>query len=47
MACICMKLKQIKLIITKNTPSSSKKIELGNPVFMRVSGLLLCDLSTD
>ena len=27
--------------------SLSKKMELGNPVFMRVSGLLLCGLSTD
>jgi hypothetical protein len=28
-------------------PNSNKKMELGNPVFMRISGLLLCDLSTD
>ena len=27
--------------------SLNKKMELGNPVFMRVSGLLLCGLSTD
>lgn len=33
--------------IKPNSASLNKKIELGNPVFMRVSGLLLCDLSTD
>lgn len=35
--------------ITKKVPKDGAKgqMELGNPVFMRVSGLLLCDLSTD
>lgn len=27
--------------------SLNKKMELGNPAFMRVSGLLLCGLSAD
>lgn len=34
-------------MISFSAGSLSKKMELGNPVFMRVSGLLLCGLSTD
>ena len=33
--------------IKPNSASLSKKMELGNPAFMRVSGLLRCGLSTD
>ena len=42
-----MKLKQIYLRTSLDLPSLNKKMELGNPVFMRVSELLLCGLSTD
>ena len=33
--------------IKPNFASLNKKMELGNPAFMRTSGLLLCGLSTD
>ena len=35
----------VKFCVTE--PSLNKKMELGNPAFMRVSGLLSCVLSTD
>ena len=41
-------MKHIKTAAAKTLLLSlNKKMELGNPVFMRVSGLLLCGLSTD
>ena len=42
-----MKTKQICLMTSSDLSSLNKKMELGNPVFMRVSELLLCGLSTD
>ena len=38
MACICIKLKQIQLITTKNTPSSSERVNLREPCFFKVCG---------
>ncbi len=41
-------MKHIKTAAAKTLLLSlSKKMELGNPAFMRVSGLLRCGLSTD
>lgn len=37
----------VLFLIRQGLMELNKKMELGNPVFMRVSGLLLCGLSTD